>query len=504
VSFGLQAVPLPIEVPNGYEVTIPFQITAPLESGDYPFVWAIEHAGVGTMQEHSPEVDVHVHSPASCTEVGPPARFRSQMPPSGFLGTGQRFTATLTFANCSTDTWTRAGFHLGSQAPMDNDTWGTTRVELPEDVPPGAEVTVTIHGTAPTQVGSYRFSWEVLRDADMHWYGEPSAPVTVTVLETVDCTDTSPDAVFVRQSPPGTLDPNQDFDASITFGNCGNAVWDASYHLAPLNGSIGSTWGVDRVGLALPVGPGFALTIPFHGRAPGNPGDYDYRWAIAHDGQGNLNEPSPAYSVTVRCIPQCGGRNCGGDGCGGSCGTCGGGQTCSASGQCVCAPNCAGRACGDDGCGGSCGTCGGGATCDGGTCQAATLSCGNVQWWNSYITYEHWSGSWHDTDLGVRSSSPVQIRHNSRLDNYGVYGWGYMPEFTDMVTGVQFKMLHLRPQHQWATERGRIYPAGYVVGLSGGDTYDTGYPVYSTGAHLCIQTLVPYRTAFPTGDDYCR
>ncbi len=64
------------------------------------------------------------------------------------------------------------------------------------------------------------------------------------------------------------------------------------------------------------------------------------------------------------CTPDCTGKECGDDGCGGSCGTCGGGEICNASGQCVCAPNCTGKECGDDGCGGSCGTCGAGEVCN--------------------------------------------------------------------------------------------------------------------------------------------
>src|SRR5439155_5840877 len=46
------------------------------------------------------------------------------------------------------------------------------------------------------------------------------------------------------------------------------------------------------------------------------------------------------------------------------------------------------------------------------------------------------------------------------------------------------------------------YPAGYIVGLSGGDTYDTGLGRYSTGQHRCVQTPgnTPFRTAFPYGN----
>lgn len=120
-----------------------------------------------------------------------------------------------------------------------------------------------------------------------------------------------------------------------------------------------------------------------------------------------------------------------------------------------------------------------------------------LKWWTLNVGYAHPSGGWNDTDLSVAASTPVQLRHASRLEKTGVYGWGYMPEFVDTVTGARFRILHLRPQHQFATSIGHVYPAGFIVGVSGGDTRDTGYPTYSTGAHLCIQTLIPYRQAFP-------
>ncbi len=135
------------------------------------------------------------------------------------------------------------------------------------------------------------------------------------------------------------------------------------------------------------------------------------------------------------------------------------------------------------------------------------LACGHLQWWNTALTYGpyHPSGStWWDTDLAVSSSTPVQLRHDSRLDKEGVYGWGWMPEWTDMVTGHRFRYLHLRPSAKYTTAVGTIYPAGTVVGISGGDTADTGLPTYSTGAHLCIQTLDLYRDCFPTGKDTCK
>jgi len=138
---------------------------------------------------------------------------------------------------------------------------------------------------------------------------------------------------------------------------------------------------------------------------------------------------------------------------------------------------------------------------------AGGLLCSHVQWWNSALTYgPYMSYGWWDTDLAVSTKTPVQLRHASRLDKHGVYGWGFMPEFTDLVTGKRFRFLHLQiaPSLQYANVDGKTYPAGFIVGLSGGDTAETGLGPYSTGAHLCVQTLDPYRDCFPTGKDACK
>ena len=44
--------------------------------------------------------------------------------------------------------------------------------------------------------------------------------------------------------------------------------------------------------------------------------------------------PISGHWTALSCTPQCSGRECGGDGCGGSCGTCGVGFDCNASGRC--------------------------------------------------------------------------------------------------------------------------------------------------------------------------
>ena len=135
------------------------------------------------------------------------------------------------------------------------------------------------------------------------------------------------------------------------------------------------------------------------------------------------------------------------------------------------------------------------------------VSCRSIQWWDGYwiTSNRKESTGWWDTDLAVSSSTPIQLRHASKLVASGVYGWGWMPTFVDQVTGRRFRFLHLRPQHMWTTSIGHVYPAGTVVGVSGGNTWDTGGAGrgYSTGPHLCVQTLSGFRSDFPATRDSC-
>ncbi|MEI8258302.1 MAG: hypothetical protein WCJ30_21710, partial [Deltaproteobacteria bacterium] len=145
------------------------------------------------------------------------------------------------------------------------------------------------------------------------------------------------------------------------------------------------------------------------------------------------------------------------------------------------------------------------------------VSCAYPQWWNypyswtpGYYAINYWGYHW-DNDLAARSGTPVQLRHASVLMEQSVHPWGWEPRFVDALTGEHFAFLHLQPEHQLTTSVGTTYPAGTLVGYSGGDTANTGYnvpdghgSVYSTGAHLCVTTDHAWHTAFPPGTDACR
>jgi hypothetical protein len=103
------------------------------------------------------------------------------VPPT--VSRGQQFTATVVMKNTGQSTWvpgTSLPFHLGSQVPMDNQTWGLNRTALSvSSVPPGGTATFTFTATAPATAGSYTFAWRMVQEA-VQWFGD-TAQQTITV-----------------------------------------------------------------------------------------------------------------------------------------------------------------------------------------------------------------------------------------------------------------------------------------------------------------------------------
>ncbi|MEV6415081.1 C1 family peptidase [Kribbella sp. NPDC051718] len=105
------------------------------------------------------------------------AHFVSQRVPSAATP-GQPVQASVTMRNTGIQTWTRGrAFRLGSQAPQDNLTWGTGRVELPHDVPPWSEVTFAIPLTTPAQLPAH-LQWRMLQE-HVTWFGDFTPEVVV-------------------------------------------------------------------------------------------------------------------------------------------------------------------------------------------------------------------------------------------------------------------------------------------------------------------------------------
>jgi|SRR5262245_21045062 len=102
-------------------------------------------------------------------------------PPAARMAPGTRSTIRLVATNTGSTTWTRQpAYQLGSQAPANNTTWGTSRAGLSGNVDPGADAAFTLNVTAPANPGSYDFGWQ-MRTAGGSWFGAatPTLPITV-------------------------------------------------------------------------------------------------------------------------------------------------------------------------------------------------------------------------------------------------------------------------------------------------------------------------------------
>lgn len=148
----------------------------------YDFVWTNQVTANNAALDYDPCASPY------CPAGSPPARFISESAPPSSMQGGQAAAVSVTFANCSGQTWRAAlndwdttGFKIGSQSPQDNGNWGVGRVRLPNDVGPGALVTVNFTARAPSgTTGYYGYQWGVLNEG-VSWYSEFSPAHSVYV-----------------------------------------------------------------------------------------------------------------------------------------------------------------------------------------------------------------------------------------------------------------------------------------------------------------------------------
>ncbi len=108
-------------------------------------------------------------------------------------------------------------------------------------------------------------------------------------------------AHFISQSVPGTLNPGDRVEVTITFQNIGTTTWSeaAQVRLASESPEDNRTWGLDRVFLAAPVASGGEVIFRFTIVAPSTAGTYDFQWRLLREGADSFGEFTPRIRVTV-------------------------------------------------------------------------------------------------------------------------------------------------------------------------------------------------------------
>jgi glucose/arabinose dehydrogenase len=219
------------------------------------------------------------------------ALYSTTAPSTWSPGQTQSFTTTLT--NTGTQTWNAAdpnAVHLGVYFNGNSDAiydWTSEpiRFVLPQDVAPGASVTVTVTVTAPTTPGNYVLRQRLVKE-NVQWFDQLQAtPVSVG--------SAAPLAASYTTTAPTSWQPGQTLTFNTTVTNTGTATWNAAdpqaVHLGVyFNGNSDNVndWPTEPARFSLPsdVPPGGSVTIAVTLTAPSVPGNYILRQRLVQEG----------------------------------------------------------------------------------------------------------------------------------------------------------------------------------------------------------------------------
>jgi Subtilase family/Ig-like domain from next to BRCA1 gene/Peptidase inhibitor I9 len=174
MTWGINRVVVPNDVPPGTSVTFSFNITAPTVPGTYSYQWRMLQEGVQRFG------DTTINMPITVVSLTNQAEFVSQTVPKWMYAT-ESYTVSVTMKNTGNTVWNVGStYKLGSQNLQDNTRWGLNRVEMPRNVFPGEAVIFTFEVTAPLKTGNNNFQWRMVQDG-VEWFGATTPNVIVSV-----------------------------------------------------------------------------------------------------------------------------------------------------------------------------------------------------------------------------------------------------------------------------------------------------------------------------------
>ncbi len=250
-------------------VTVTAQIAAPTAPGTYVLRLALVKEGVAWFPPSQPFPVTVI--PAYSAQIAP-----SQVPS---LVNGQTYVVPVTVTNVGTATWTSAGpqpvtlsYHW-HDAAGNTVIWDGLRTPLASDVAPGVSVTLQAKVTTPPAAGSYRLTFDLVRE-NVAWFQTlGSAPTRLTV---VVAPVTYAAQYGVAVSAASYIGETRTIPVTIT--NTGNVAWggaapvNLAYHILDSKGNA-VVWDGARAPLG-DVAPGTAKTVQLAYTSPTRIGDY--------------------------------------------------------------------------------------------------------------------------------------------------------------------------------------------------------------------------------------
>jgi spore coat protein CotH/uncharacterized membrane protein len=296
----------------GQQKVFTWTVTAPAAPGTYNFQWQMRQSSAGAFFG---DLTANV---AIVVDAAPPpptvnsAQFIAQTVPVT-MTTGQTYSVSVTMSNNGTSTWTDAGtYHLRSQNPSFNTTWGVDRATLAagDSIAPGQQKVFTWTVTAPAAPGTYNFQWQMRQSSAGAFFGDltPNVAVVVSTTPPPPPPPTVNNAQFVAQTVPAAMTAGQTYSVSVTMSNNGTTTWtDAgTYHLRSQNPSFNTTWGVDRatLGAGDSIAPGQQKVFTWTVTAPAAAGTYNFQWQMRQSSAGAFfGDLTPNVAVVVSTTP---------------------------------------------------------------------------------------------------------------------------------------------------------------------------------------------------------
>jgi hypothetical protein len=290
----------PVNLPNsvapGQTVDVSVNMVSPSGSGAYQGNWKLKNAsgvsfGIGSTANEAFWVKILVSSsttPGACTDL---ITFVSDVsiPDNTNFGPNASFTKTWRLKNSGTCTWTTdyvTTFVSGDQMSA------VYPVKLPNTVPPGNNVDVSVNMVSPATNGTYKGNWS-LKNPSGRVFGlgvTGDIPFWVQIVVGGGSSGTQPTAVpgsclnkaaFVSDVtvPDNTVfNPNTSFTKTWKLKNIGSCTWTTDYSATYVSGDPMSA--VFPVKLTSSVAPGLTIDVSANMVAPATAGTYKGNWKL--------------------------------------------------------------------------------------------------------------------------------------------------------------------------------------------------------------------------------